>query len=785
VKQALIAYGLARLAEVTGQNARELTTAPGEVPEVNWKVYESLLGQKRPRETALSSIFSRVVLSAGKPPPTVYYAARPLAIEGEALFPAPLAEAQAQSDRGALWAGLAGEYRQLQDRLGPDWDALFEGFYHLYRKWAGALPCTHGEPGVSLFEQWKAVAALALASGAEWAGGPAAAFTLIGGDIPGIQDFVYTITSRGAAKGLRGRSLFVQLLGDAVIRRILAELDLGPANVVYAAGGNFMLLGPAASAEVGGQTVQKRLTDLRKQVEHALLDVFEGDLALCLAWVPLLQSQVGSHEFADPVSKELKGRIAAGKRQRFSAVARERWSDLFGPQGRPGNRYCVVCQRPLGQNEGVPLEEEADRPPEEQARRCRPCDGFQRLAGQIGQEGLLTIGLQRPQGDGSPWQDALWQVSQVWYDYGPLRTLNPPAGSYLYTVNDLDFLADYAHGFRFLANVTPRVTQAGVERRKKQESGQEPDEEEPDRGGIRTFSQMADAARGVPRVGVLRMDVDDLGQIMVQGLRPRTLAATSALSEALDRFFAGRLGAICAQVNQLYRTTASGEDRGDRLYVIYAGGDDLFVVGSWDLLPELAAQIRAEFERYTGGNPALHISAGITLEGRKFPLYQAAERAGRAEDQAKGYTRHGVRKDAISFLGLPVKWDEWLQEVYPRAQTIANLVASGKAPAALIQTLLNLYARYEEQVQQQNQARLEQGQPIPAEPQYQVYYGPWMWQESYALTRLAERISRAGDEKTAQEVRALQVGATSPLSIRYVGLAARWAELLTREEKET
>ncbi len=50
---------------------------------------------------------------------------------------------------------------------------------------------------------------------------PAPTFSLVGGDIPGIQRTIYTITSKGAAKGLRGRSAFIQLLGDAVVRRVL------------------------------------------------------------------------------------------------------------------------------------------------------------------------------------------------------------------------------------------------------------------------------------------------------------------------------------------------------------------------------------------------------------------------------------------------------------------------------------------------------------------------------------------------------------------------------------
>jgi CRISPR/Cas system-associated protein Cas10 (large subunit of type III CRISPR-Cas system) len=83
-----------------------------------------------------------------------------------------------------------------------DEGVFFEGFYHLYYKWTWAVPCAYGEPGVSLFEQWKAVAALVFAFGG--AAEPDGEFTLVGGDIPGIQSFVYTITSKGAAKGLQG-----------------------------------------------------------------------------------------------------------------------------------------------------------------------------------------------------------------------------------------------------------------------------------------------------------------------------------------------------------------------------------------------------------------------------------------------------------------------------------------------------------------------------------------------------------------------------------------------------
>lgn len=122
------------------------------------------------------------------------------------------------------------------------------------------------------------------------------------------------------------------------------------------------------------------------------------------------------------------------------------------------------------------------------------------------------------------------------------------------------------------------------------------------------------------------MDVDDLGQVITRGLwyagQPhRSLAATSALRAALDRFFSGYLDVLCREVTENPGMTGvPGHPAEDLVYVIYAGGDDLFIVGAWHVLPLLAGSIHDAFEEYVGRNPFLHISAGITLEGRRFPL---------------------------------------------------------------------------------------------------------------------------------------------------------------------
>ena len=78
--------------------------------------------------------------------------------------------------------------------------------------------------------------------------------------------------------------------------------------------------------------------------------------------------------------------------------------------------------------------------------------------------------------------------------------------------------------------------------------------------------------------------------------------------------------------------------------MIYAGGDDLFILGAWDETAELAFDIQRCFALFTGGSldkekqtvtGGRGISGGLTLHQPKFPLYQMARKSGEAEKAAK------------------------------------------------------------------------------------------------------------------------------------------------------
>ena len=778
----LIAYGLHRMRQVTGVEFTGLPR-PGELGWV--EPFEALLGTGWPEaEPVLTSIFSRVHLPERgqeqqdtRQAPKVYIRPAELCMDGDTLFPKAEKPADLNAAKASVGQGFARAYADLEKALAPDDPRFFTAFYHLMERFAWALPNTYGEPGVSLFQQWKAVAALVFASGGT--DHPADRFTLIGGDIPGIQDFVYTITSKGAAKGLRGRSLFIQLLGDAIIRRLVHDLELSQANVIYAAGGNFTLLAPA------GQHTQDILSEVNSAVNRTLLETYDGDIALCLASVPMPAKAVGTAGFGTRYSLELQRAVAQQKARRFVEIANgpDGWEKVFEPRGGGGERarFCAVCQAELSGEEfrdnSLLLVDVGELESGETApRACYNCATFRELAEAVGHQ-HRALYLRRDKGRGDRWQEMLHKISDGWwYRFGDWPASAAP-GETKYVLNNADFVNLGAHGFLFLANTTPRATQ---------EDAKWWDETYPDRkgqvkrGSIRSFELLAHAAKmdgALERIGVLRMDVDSLGRVMVRGLfygdEPhRSMAATSTLSVALDRLFAGYLDVLCREVTaKPCMAGLPGHEDGDLLYVIYAGGDDLFVVGSWHLLPLLAERVKDAFKQYVGGNPFLHISAGITLEGRKFPLYQAATRAGEALDggaKKHEYTEDGLRlkKNAIHFLGQTVGWSDFA-EVRKRADALVKLVRREDVPRGLLQLLQMIYHRFVEDRREARRRRLK-GE--------QVYYGPWMWRQAYYLKRFA----RGKPQEVQDEIKAMQDWTLKPHRIQHLGLVARWAEYLTR-----
>ena len=179
-----------------------------------------------------------------------------------------------------------------------------------------------------------------------------------------------------------------------------------------------------------------------------------------------------------------------------------------------------------------------------------------------------------------------------------------------------------------------------------------------------TFEELADASVGIKRIAVLRADVDDLGAAFVNGFASEkygekymTLSRTATFSRKMSMFFKYHINAILRSGE--YYITEEREPGQRGITVVYSGGDDLFLVGSWDEVIGFAVDLHdtlAEFSQNT-----LEISAGIGIFPGKFPVHNMAQKTGELESAAK---RH-PGKNAVTLFeeNLTFAWDEFINDV--------------------------------------------------------------------------------------------------------------------------
>ncbi len=716
------------------------------------------------KATPLMSIFSEINIGKGTPGPAQYYPIHKLELDKEVIFPKPLegkkGEDRLKGDYTGLWTDFVKEVESI--KVITDFDAYFNTLYYLLQKYTWCVPSAVWKdvPDVSLFDHLKTTCAIAaclcnaeehylnnVISGIEksWRKEDLneeeesalndGKFLLIGGDISGVQNFIYAVTSKGAAKGLRGRSFYLELLTESTAKYILRELNLPIANLLYCGGGHFYILAPSV--------VESDLEGLRKRIAEDLLEVHSVELYLVLDWLLLSANVFQKRQFGDAWTGIGK-KIAKMKKRKFAEIL-ERHDRIFGPMGEGGTKEtCDIC----GSEEEV-IEEEDGR------RICTFCKSLESLAKEIGKASYWIetwkTDIKISEKEKGSWKEA---ISKFGVEYAfvekmdnDLKTREADHIS-VYKLNDTHFSnvipgykdakSPISFGFKFLTKNTP------YKEIKDMEGKAHPTED------IKDFRDLARDSEGINTWAVLRADVDNLGKIFADGLgEDRTISRVSNLSAMLSLFFMGWMEKICE--DDKYR---------EKVYAIYSGGDDLFVVGAWDRMPEIGKNIYDDFGTFTCMNPNITLSVGITIApSEKYPLYQAADLAGKALDKSKDLKG----KNGVTFLNMPMKWDIFSGDITELKEDLKKLL-NASVSRGFLQKLNAIYGEYEKQ-------KVEHGE---ASAKYDDRYGRWRWLLAYVIART--KVSKE-DKQLLKKTEVL-----IRKNIEYLPIAVRWVEYLTRKE---
>lgn len=703
------------------------------------------------------TIFDRIQLdSPGLPAGSHYLPLKSLNLSLETIFPDVPTSSRIQTD---AYAELVERLRkEAQSEIGSA-ETYLENLLSALQQQTWSVPSAyyHSVPDVSLYDHSRMTAALAVcladrpdaeiqglleavqakfqqkASHEQEAMLQQPAVILVGGDLSGIQDFIYTISSKKAAQTLRGRSFYLQLLTEAVLRFTLNRLDLPVTNVIYSGGGHFFFLAPVAC--------QEKLAEVRVELSRILIRHHGTALYLALdyARVPFDGFKIGAFP---EYWGQMHGALARRKQQRFTELGVEMYELVFKPPEIGGNpeATCSVCGE-----DHRPTDKFDEH--EEQARICSLCDSF---AAEIGRylpdARFISLGWEKP-GASQPGRasDCLRELGMTFqFLHHGGEAVDLPQAERV-TVWALDDPAD--NNWPKASLPTARVLRYTVNRVPQM-----------------TFDKLLDQTEGgFHRLGVLRMDVDDLGRIFKDGFGRKgdpnnraTLARLATLSFQMSLFFEGWVKRLCEE-----------DPFAGLIYAVYAGGDDIFLIGPWDKMPALALRIREQFEKYTAGHPDLHLSGGLAFIGGKYPVYQAAEDAGDALQAAKNLPG----KNAFYFVGRAWRWPVFA-EIDARKERLVQLTdkiqEGAGGPKSILMLLRDLAASQQEMIRKGRKKTI---------------WGPWIWHGMYQLTRMAERYEKNQPAAAAELSRIkTELHESHYQNVQEWGTAARWTQLLLRRQ---
>ena len=196
-----------------------------------------------------------------------------------------------------------------------------------------------------------------------------------------------------------------------------------------------------------------------------------------------------------------------------------------------------------------------------------------------------------------------------------------------------------------------------------------------------SLQTLAERAAGRPGWGVLRGDVDNLG---IRLRRIQTIEEHIQLSVMYKQFFAGELELVCS-LPEFWR----------KVTVLYAGGDDFAVFGSWDALIPLAREIQRLFHRFCEENlkefpgqegKTITMAAAIA-GGEDATLASVYAEAGRLLDVAKS-----TDKDCIHVLGHTLEWRQ-LAAASDLRETMLRMAGELDSPRRFLADLSFFYRK--------------------------------------------------------------------------------------------
>ncbi len=624
----------------------------------------------------------------------------------EAMFPEQgalpnVSGSDPQQEYAGLFSRFVSDLERLNHRnIVPLW---IEHFDTLLMRYASCIPAaTVGKviPDVSLYDHMRTTAALAAAiyryhaeigslSIEDIKSYDDRKFLLVTGDFYGIQDFIFSeggSTNKAAAKLLRGRSFAVSLLSELAADMVCRRAGLPSLSVAINAAGKFTIIAPNTKA------ARETVSDVEDTVNRWLVERFYGQTSVGFSAVEACCNDFMSHNYSSLWERVGK----ASEERKYKKIPLDRFGGVV-----PGylesfdndlhRRLCPFCgKRPSSKAA------EDDRLLGDERSACAVCRDHIFLGTSLVKSDRIAIMSPDADVHGVKLLDPLFGAYQVSFEIGGrLGSVAESGQLYKYWIIGNRARAAEREGVavRFIGGHVPVYSEADRNddilrrllhgRRSHKKKDELFDQLMKDLGQPKTFEHIAKMAlkqvngeeklAGIEALGVLKADLDNLGLLFACGLKHESLSRMATLSRQLDSYFALYLPHVL-----------DSEARFSDIYTVFAGGDDLFLIGPWNRIVDFASFLNDSFRRFACSNKELTISSGIEVCKPGLPVTHFAERAEERLKQAKDGGR-----DAITLFGETVSWEQ-MKELAEIGTTLKTWLDRGMINNAMLYRLNEL-----------------------------------------------------------------------------------------------
>ena len=482
-------------------------------------------------------------------------------------------------------------------------------------------------------------------------------FVLLSGDISGIQKFIYTISSKGALKSLRARSFYLEIMLEHIADELLSYFNLTRANLLYTGGGHFYIILPNyEEIEKDGKkydSIRKQIDEIMQKLNDWFIDNFSIDLYIAM---DIQEFNFNDLEEFAPTFKKLSGKLTEVKQRRYvSQNNKEQLIKLLEPKD---NKYieCSICHSDFHETKERTIKNENTGEETDLGYVCDICFNLYKTGKYMlsEEESIFVLNSKS-----SYEYDKIIDLPSIHY--------NKETDRYLYfgestKINDSNLVRAYSKNNKEYKYVNLFLGNYNFKE----------DEASKDLIDFETLVKCEEIrgnkAYGINRLAVLRCDVDSLGDAFMNGFRGHAdILRTSSFSRHLSLFFKYYINSVCYGDVSFDNETLFGDkyfNKEKRAVIVYAGGDDVFLVGQWLDVINLTLDLRKAFKKYT--NDRLSFSAGIGFFHTKYPISKMASQTGELEDLAK--KNESGKKNSVALFGIPYDNKEKFEYVFNWAE---------------------------------------------------------------------------------------------------------------------